>query len=295
MTTTSPARPVRRRLLTAIAAVAVALGSGALAAPAASADPSGNWTWDAPGWGYERVDWEGIWYTSPRGTHLVPDNFRNFDDVHGSVGGGRGALGYPTTGAREQAWGDLDATGDYQKFERGVIYGSFEGTFVLLNGSGITQAYNRHGGGTGALGYPAGHEVQQAPGWWYRAFSDGHVYASRYGSYPVIGDLDSEHRYQGGGGGFGYPTASRRQDGPGFGYQKFQGGVIYCLPATQSYESCYTVRGGFVAAHSRLGGGTGRVGYPISNQYYSPWSGSWVQYFERGTIEIYNSGRVVVS
>ncbi|WP_284249285.1 LGFP repeat-containing protein [Litorihabitans aurantiacus] len=295
MNTTTVARNVRRRLVTALAAVAIALGVGAVAAPAATAAPSGWWTWDAPGWGWEKTRWEGVWYTSPYGQHLVPDNFHEFDDEHAAYGGGGGRLGYPTSGVRQQTWGPISAGGYWQTFERGTIYGSFEGTHTLLNGSGITQHFNRIGGGSSAVGYPAAPEVQEAPGWWYREFSNGYVFASRNGVHAVAGQLATEHKYQGGGSGLGYPTAPRRQDAPGFGYQTFERGVVYCTPYTQSRENCKTVRGGFLRLHAQYGGGTGRLGYPTGNQFYYSGDGSWNQSFERGFVEIFNNGRVRIS
>lgn len=289
MSTTTPARSVRRRLLTAFAAVTVALGIGAVAAPAATAAPSPWWNWDAPGWGWQQHAYEGVWYTSPHGTFAVDDGYPDFDAVHRATGGGGGQLGYPTGSERSES------AGYYQTFERGVIYHSFRGTYALRSSSAITQVHNRHGGGGGVLGYPAGHEVNQGGGWWYRSFGEGTVYISPRGSFAVTGDLDDEHRYQGGGGGLGYPTAPRRQDAPGFGYQTFERGIVYCMPYSQSWESCDTVKGGFLSVHARYGGGGGALGYPTMNEYYSSWDGSWVQSFERGTVRIYGNGRVTVS
>lgn len=280
-------------MLAALSAILLGLGVGALTAPTAVAAPTGAWAWDAPGWGWERRPSEGVWYTSPHGTHLVPDNSRNFLGAHTAAGGGRGQLGYPTGGATQQTWGPISADGVYQTFERGAVYGSYGGTWILLDRSAVTRAFRAHGGGGGTVGYPTGPEVEDAPGWWSREFANGAVLSSRFGTWVVPGNVADNHRLNGGRSGLGYPTGPAHQDAPGFRWQQFERAVIYCRDVGGP-QSCKPVQGGFLGVHARHGGGRGALGYPTTVQQYSS-SGSWSQHFERGTVTIFNDGRVVIS
>ncbi|WP_284249287.1 LGFP repeat-containing protein [Litorihabitans aurantiacus] len=277
-----------RTALRSLAVAASALAIAATGAVTAHAEPSGAWTLDAPYYGWEVVPDEGVWYSSPRGTHLVPDA-AYFRGVHGLFGGGRGSLGYPTGPVRAQTASD-GYDNAYQTFERGTIYSSQFGGVGMPASSSITQHYNRNGGGGGAYGYPTSHEVRQAPGWWYQKFTFSTVYASRYGTHGVTGALGVEHLLQGGGGGaLGYPTAPRRWDAAGYSYQTFERGNVYCVSSADG-DRCSTVRGGFVDVHQRNGGGRGLLGYPMGDEYYDPWTNSWWQAFEHRLVEISPTG-----
>ena len=280
------------------AATSLVLAGGVLAGAAApaGADP-GAWTWDAPGWGYSYDDeyLGDIWYTSPHGEFLVLGDDWGFVAAHGALGGGRGALGYPTRDVVEQHLGGLDY-GYYQVFEGGVVYDSAAGTFAVLDGSPTGRVHRAHGGGGGTLGYPAGDPVQQAPGWWYQQFTEGYAYAGPRGAYAVVGLADYVHRAEGGGGGIGYPVEDPRWDAPSFSYQRFERGIIYCNPSRFGPQTCSAVKGGFVGAHGSQGGGRGRLGYPEANEVFSPAqgtpSGYWSQSFQGGRIRIATTGQI---
>lgn len=274
---------VRRATTLAVAAI-TALGLGAVAAPAAHAEPTGSWTLDAPYWGWEVRPDEGVWYSSPLGTHLVP-SWNGMSDLHGSLGGGRGTLGYPRGAATDQVIVD-GAYGEYQAMERGVLYASDWGTFFTASSSGIARHYARTGGGGGTFGYPISNEVREAPGWWYQEFGYATIYASRYGVFDVTLALDLEHLAQGGGSGLGYPTAPRRSDGSDHFYQTFERGIVYCFDNDWDEDVCSTVRGGFLDVHRRNGGGSGWLGYPVGNEGYELSTDSWFQAFEYGYVEI---------
>lgn len=288
-----------RRLTTGLLALTLSASLIGAAVPANAAE----WTWDAPGWGWDVVDGStggtAVIYTSPYGEHTVPGtgyegNTFDFAGTHGAYGGGRGALGYPRSTVVPQGFNvylEDRMSGAYQIFERGVVYGSDFGTYALLNNQPTTAVYNAQGGGGGTAGYPVESAVQQAPGWWYLSTSNATIYTSPRGGFAVTGEADVEHIFsQGGGGGaIGYPTGPRRVDAPGYSYQTFERGVIYCNPS----GACWTVKGGFLKHHSSQGGGTGWLGYPVDNEYYEASEGFWFQEFERGFVVIFDNGRVV--
>lgn len=276
-------------------ATSLVLAGGVLAGVAApaSADP-GAWTADAPGWewSYDDTELQDVWYRSLHGEHVVYGGDLPFAALHGDLGGGRGALGYPTGDLTDEVFGGGDL-GYYQTFERGVIYASDYGVFVMLDSSPTTRVHRASGGGGGELGYPMGDPVQQASGWWWQEFAYGYAYSSPRGGYAVVGAAADEHVFQGGGGGIGYPLDQRRWDAPGYSYQRFERGIVYCTPFNATYEACDTVKGGFVGAHASQGGGRGWLGYPASEELFIRLGGYWTQSFERGTIDIYTNGRVV--
>ena len=283
------------------AATSLVLAGGVLAGAAAPAGAEpGEWTDDAPGWGWLRdttSDDPGIWYDSPHGTYFVPRYFPEFVSAHGSVGGGRGVLGYPVGDVVEETHDGIP-TGDYQIFERGVIYGSYTHldsarTYVVPDDWPTAQLHRASGGGSGELGYPRGDAVQQAPGWWYQEFENGYAYVSPHGGYTVLGAADRTHRGEGGGGGLlGYPIGPRRWDGPWYSYQTFERGTLYCNPKWgNNHDTCSPVTGGFTSAYASQGGGRGWLGYPLADESFNFYY--WTQWFERGYIHIYPNGRVV--
>ena len=281
------------RALAAAASLVLAGGFVAGAAAPAGADP-GEWTADAAGWewSYDDTDLQDVWYRSVHGQHAVLGDDWPFAALHGGLGGGRGALGYPTGDVTEEVFGDGE-TGYYQTFERGVIYESADGAFAVLDSSPTTKVHRASGGGSGELGYPMGDPVQQAPGWWWQEFTHGYAYSSPRGAQAVVGETADEHVAQGGGSGLGYPVDQRREDGPRYWYQRFERGIVYCNPiGFNFYSTCHTVKGGFVGAHGSQGGGRGYLGYPTTNESFSPATG-WNQLFERGSsIHIYTDGQV---
>lgn len=289
------------------ATVAIVVGA-AFAAPAQAE----VYNWDAPNYGWRTIE-NGHEYTSPRGTHVVTGGgitpARAFSSAHAGAGGGRGALGYPTTGQvgeitsvyAAEGYG-FDVDGAYQIFERGAIYGSritdyygevdYSSTVVVKGGSSpFKSVHDAAGGGDGFLSYPIDGEVRQAPGYWYQEFLSGDIYVSPAGAYPVYrywGGYDYSV-IGGGGSAIGYPTGNLVVQGSHYGYQRFERGILYSVP--YCYECDFNplgvvVTGGFIPAHAARGGGSGSLGYPRSPETYNAGTRTWTQIFERGRIEI---------
>lgn len=278
-----------RRLLTSLAIVAgVLLGTAATAAADPSPPKPDAWRWDAPGWGYQ-VTQDGQWYTSPRGQYHVNDRGGYLaPSPHRTWGGGTGVLGYPTAPLREERVPHGIGLGRYQTFERGVIYDGANGIWGTRDDSAITSVHRALGGGGGPLAYPLGNVVQDAPGWTYQRFESGTIYSSSNGTVAVPAGFDREHRAEGGGRAMGYPTRTVNVDAPGYSWQSFERGIIYCR------DLCFAVTGAYRTMHDARGGGTGSLGYPISLATYDGARRTWYQQFERGAVVRGPGGDTVV-
>lgn len=278
-TSVTVAPRLRRLAVTALIALTGAVLPPASAAAAVPAPAADRWSWDAPGWGWQFTP-DGYWHTSPHGTFHV-DNVAGYraPGRHRALGGGTGVLGYPTSALTEQRGIPQGiSTGRFQQFERGVVYDSAYGTFVTLASSSITDLHRAQGGGTGATGYPTSEVVQEATGWSYQRFAVGVVYSSPRGTFSVLHGFDRNHRAEGGGRVMGYPTTPERLDAPGYSWQLFERGAVYCQ------DQCYSVMGDFRGVHDSRGGGTGSLGYPLSLATYDGAKRTWFQQFERGAV-----------
>lgn len=266
MTSHQTTRGARARRTTLCLAATGALLSGGLATAHGAPAP----TVDAPGYTHLRVA-DGVVYTSPSGQHRVADGY--IGDLHEDHGGGGGQLGYPVTSEHAPGAGYW-----YQSFERGVIYAGRPGTFDVNDGP-VRALHQRTGGGTGTLGYPTGHEVQQGARHWFQTFERGVIHSSPSGTHVVDGPIRDAHRAHGGGTGvLGYPTSGAVGQGGSYRYQSYERGVIY-----SSTAGTHVVTGSVAALHSSTGGGAGRLGYPTSS--FVGQGGSYgFQAFERGTV-----------
>ena len=258
---------------------------------AAHADP-GPWYSDAAGWRYRTVD-AGTEYSGPLGTFTVRAPF--FDAKHRSLGGGRG-LGYPLGNEVRAA-----SNSYYQRFERGVIYvNGGLAAVVRTAGDPVGAVHTQLGGGSGVLGVPIADVVADSSSYFYQRFENGVVYASPRGAFAVVGagragtDVLAYHRALGGGtGSLGYPVGPPVREASGHAYQRFERAVVYERTVSGTASSAQ-VRGGFVPAHAAAGGGSGRVGYPIGEEFVG-WASpqEWVQHYERATIYINAYGATV--
>ena len=168
----------------------------------------------------------GILYSSDGGAHAT----RYADaltQVHRSLGGGRGSLGYPTSDVNTQAAGFR-----YQTFRHGVAYSSPVGTFGVWGA--LNQRHRSHGGGTG-LGYPTSHRVQESRTHYYQVFERGVVYCfaltrDQDGCSVVTEPFRTMHAARGGGSGdLGYPIHEARFS-DGRLVQTFEGGTLVATP-----------------------------------------------------------------
>ena len=182
----------------------------------------------------------------------------------------------PSASAASYTW-DADGWG-YSVGASSVMYTSPLGDFDVTGG--IDSAHRGLGGGTGAVGYPAGAETSQGPGYSYQVFERAVVYAAPFGAHSVRNGpfRDAHSRFGGGAGALGYPTAEQVGQGGGYWYQTFERGVIYVSP-----RGAYGVTWEALPTHRYFGGGGGSLGYPVGDQT-AQGGGFSYQVFERGVI-----------
>lgn len=158
-----------------------------------------------------------------------------------------------------------------------VHYSSPHGVFTV--GGVARAAHQGVGGGTGVLGYPTAEPHPEGPAYAYQTFERGVIYASPHGAFPVQGGIWAAHRAAGGGsGGLGYPSGPQVREGPGYGYQTFERGILYAGP-----RGAFPVAGEIQAVHGSQGGGAGSLGYPTDTaRTQAP--GYGYQTFERGVV-----------
>ncbi|GMA31930.1 LGFP repeat-containing protein [Litorihabitans aurantiacus] len=304
-----------RRTRSALRTVTTAVAALALTASLGTAAQADTYTWDASGYGWRVIE-NGHQYTSPFGTHAVQGSSatpeKAFSVAHLQLGGGRGVLGYPTS---TSTYDDIEqllfetagysGVGQYQQFERGVIYGldaertdgtPVVNTSVVRGGtSPFRSVHAATGGGTGALGYPLGNEVRQASGYWYQPFLGGQIYVSPRGAFPVDSRWGGFDYTQRGGGtsDIGYPVGNLQIQGLDHAYQRFERGIMYTSLGCWGCDTGlvgWAVKGGFLEAHAARGGGTGSLGYPKGNEFFDTTTRTWSQVFERGRIHIGPAG-----
>jgi trimeric autotransporter adhesin len=184
--------------------------------------------------------------------------------------GGPGFLGLPT--AEDTAVG----TGRVAAFQRGKVYTSPAGTWGVW---GLVGArYEQLGGPTGRLGFPTSDE-KAVPGGVMSAFQNGRIYHSpTTGAQPLhAGPLAAKYDALGGPGFLGLPTAEDTAVGTGR-VAAFQRGKVYTSPA-----GTWGVWGLVGARYEQLGGPTGRLGFPTSDEVDAG-SGGRVSRFQNGRI-----------
>ncbi|GAA2530155.1 hypothetical protein GCM10009860_07340 [Microbacterium mitrae] len=195
----------------------------------------------------------------------------------------RYAGGTPTIGAPVS--GEIaTSAGVYQKFERGVILVPFGAPARALTGAEY-EAFAATGG-IDALGYPTGTTTSIAGGTTI-PFALGYIATSRAGSYALRGVILLAHNEAGSfAGPLGFPIGKEKlvRDGA---TQLFQGGQAYATPRAK-----LVTRGVLHREYLSMGGATGSLGWPISNEV--PFQGGAQQSFENGTITLFPDGRVVI-
>lgn len=148
----------------------------------------------------------GIIYVGPAGARGVLNG--PIGTYHAAQGGGSsGSLGYPIGNLRNPH-GDSRV---FQLFERGAVYSSGGGTFMVHSGPLLGYQLS---GGLPLRGWPRSEQVYEGPGHWYQIFDDGITYASNKSSAAGFwvatvrtGPMREAHGWTGGGRGvYGYPT-----------------------------------------------------------------------------------------
>lgn len=166
-----------------------------------------------------------------------------------------------------------------QEFAKGSLYWvSGRGTF-RLNGA-IRSLYQSEGDLNGTLGVPISEEYKPVSGSAVQEFSQGTIFWSRAGTYPVRGGMLDVYAGSGGPGGeLGNPTSHERKDRQGTATQEFQNANLYWT----SGVGFNAVRGDFRAQYRKLGEVNSLLGAPIRAED-KPRPGTARQQFEHGNL-----------
>ncbi|MFW3171945.1 LGFP repeat-containing protein [Geodermatophilus sp. CPCC 206100] len=158
-------------------------------------------------------------------------------------------------------------------------FGSTQVSFSVTGA--ISGAYDANGAGSGPLGDAVGNQYPTPGGGLTQAFQNGRIHWSpTTGAHAVMNPLAAKYDSWGGeSGALGYPIAGRyptRNDG---WTQPFERGRIHYSPATGAHP----VIGQIGATYDSVGGESGFLGYPTTDQYPTPNGGS-TQAFQSGRI-----------
>ena len=155
---------------------------------------------------------------------------------YASHSGPTGPLGWPTGVATSSS---ANGGGWSQRFAGGAVYWSSTTGGRALTGS-ILGLYDKRGGVTGSLGWPASttHDSHGIGGT-VTVFTSGRIYSSKVGTVAVRADILAKYLQKNGtGGALGWPTSNARTV-KGAVVQTFQHGTI-----------SFTVAGGAKASRS---------------------------------------------
>ena len=197
-----------------------------------------------------------VLWSKPTGAQ---DVYGDIGKRYAALGGPAGPLGLPTTG------------------EVGVKGGranTFQGGQVLWSGptgahavyGDIAKRYTALGGPAGPLQLPTTGELD-VPGGRANSFQGGRLYWSKpAGAHAVTGAVRDHHdAYGGAAGPLGVPVGDLARVTDAVAQQLFAGGQVY-LRAGQARH----VRGAIRDRYLALGGPTGRLGLPVSDEYDVP-------------------------
>lgn len=179
-------------------------------------------------------------------------------EKYASLGYEQGWLGYPTTDEM------CDNNGCQQDFTGGSIAWSPQTGAKFVRGA-IGWHYRNSGGRTGFLGYPTTDEQCDARGCRQR-FTGGTIWFSQpTESHWTRGVVGARYEQLGGPGSFlGYPTTDELCSNTGC-RQDFTGGTLMYSPPT----GAKFVRGTIREKYFSLGGQTGSLGYPTTDEICS--------------------------
>ncbi|WP_166784938.1 hypothetical protein [Cryobacterium sp. TMT2-42-4] len=213
--------------------------------------------------------------------------YREIRGTYFTVGGEKGALGWPTSDLLHPS---ANGGGLGQAFQKGSIYWSAgRGAFAVTGG--IRNFYFTQAGEAGALGWPIAAEIcGLADGGCSQAFQNGTIYWSSADG-GRIGSPEIEAVYNGLGGATG-ALGSRTSglikvsaNGGGLG-QAFQKGSIYWSAG----RGAFAVTGGIRNFYFTQAGEAGALGWPIAAEICGLADGGCSQAFQNGTINWSSAG-----
>jgi uncharacterized protein with LGFP repeats len=199
-----------------------------------------------------------------------------------------GFLGYPTS----DEVGGLVNGGLYQNYQRGTIMWS-PATGAHYTLGAVRQKWAATGFEGGLLGYPTSDEVVGlVNGGVYQNYQRGTImWSPASGAHYTLGAVRQEWAATGFEGGLlGYPTSDEVVGLVNGGvYQNYQRGTIMWSPATGAHSTVGAIRQTWAAT----GFESGRLGYPLTNEYVS--GAGVAQDYQGGRINWTSGGGAVVT
>ena len=269
-------------LIDASAAVAVPAPQTPIAAKAASlngalgAATTGEVYGLKDNGGYQCFEQGCILYSPASGAHVSKGAIRG---LWAATGFENGQLGYPVT---DEVSGLRDG-GVYQNYQGGAIIWS-PATGVHLSVGAIRGLWAATGFENGGLGYPVTDEVSGLrDGGVYQNYQGGAIiWSPATGVHLSVGAIRGEWAATGFENGvLGYPVTDEvtglRDGGV---YQNYQRGAIIWSPATGAHASFGATR----SIWASTGFESGRLGYPVSDEYSTGNDGSVAQNYQGGVI-----------
>jgi stage II sporulation protein D len=215
-----------------------------------------------------------IYWTLQHGAYEVHGAIR---DRYGRTGWENGVLGFPVT----DELATPDRVGRFNHFQRGSIYWT-PGTGAYEVHGAIRDTWARLGSERSAVGYPLTDELTTPDRIGrYNHFQRGSIYwTPSTGAHEVRGAIRERWAAMGWETGpLGYPLTDELGTPDGRGrFNHFEGGSIYWTPVTGAHD----VRGVIRQRWAQSGWETGRLGFPVSDEYAVP--GGRRSDFEHGSI-----------
>ena len=236
----------------------------------------------------ENWDGRGLWQSYQNGAIIGTtktgfwESMGPIRDRWGETGYQNGFMGYPTgpisySKDKKTAW---------QEYESGYIYWA-EKDGAWESKGGIREYWGKLGYQTGVLGFPIGPENWDGKGWW-QSYQNGVIIGTdKTRFWESLGPIRvrwAETGYQNGF--MGYPTGpiSYSKDKK-TAWQEYEGGYIYWAEKDGAWES----KGGIREQWSKLGFGGGVAGNPVGPEKYDPYTSTWSQKYQNGTIYFSNA------
>lgn len=197
------------------------------------------------------------WFGAPTGGGSQFEIHSQFQPYYNA---NRDLLGLPAARATTNAGGAVE-----QRFARGTLYWS-AATGVGSVSGGIRTQFEAAGGPGGVLGLPVGHEVAER-GWIRQNFQRGVAYWSSATDVGIVrGGIHEQLMKMGGPAGLlGLPIGNESTQNGGT-VQRFARGAMYWTPKT---NVTWTL-GGIGSEFARLGGVSGKLGYPLAPEKAQP-------------------------
>ena len=194
-----------------------------------------------------------------------------------STGYENGSLGYPTSGEIRLA----STGGWYQRYQNGYIIGKGSTGYWESKGS-IRNRWAQLGYEGGSLGYPTGPEVIVPTGGWQQAYEHGTIFGrGSTGYWESKGSIRNRWAQLGyEGGSLGYPTGPEVIVPTGGWQQAYEHGTIFGRGSTGYWESSNVI----LDRYKNLGGGSGKLGYPISGTKCGLIQDGCYQSYQKGVI-----------